>query len=353
MLKKIKVLIIDDSAVVRKLLTEILKSDQQIDKVESVADPYQAVEKIKSFKPDLLTLDVEMPKMNGIQFLRRLMANYPLPVVMISSLTKQGSQATIKALEYGAVDFIAKPDLSRNEERKHFKATVLAKVKQASEAKVEQLGTIKSKDKRRAKHESDSTKLTTRQQRKVIAIGSSTGGVKALKEVIPYLPANFPGVVIIQHMPQGFTTSFAHTLNQISELTVKEAENGEQIRPGVALLAPGDFHLTVKKQGSKLIAQLDQEAKINHQRPAVDKTFSYLAQVGRQRVIGLLLTGMGQDGAGGLKEIKEAGGYTIAESEKTATIFGMPKKAIDLGAVSEVLALPQIAQRLIKLVGSE
>ncbi|MGM0369201.1 MAG: protein-glutamate methylesterase/protein-glutamine glutaminase [Bacillota bacterium] len=347
MVDKIRVLIIDDSAVVRKLLTQILEGDDQLKVVAAVGDPYQGVKKIKELQPDLLTLDVEMPKMNGIKFLKKLMRTYPLPVVMISSLTKRGSRATIKALEYGAVDFVAKLDLSQPKKRKLFKEQVLSTVKTAARVKPKKLKRARNNVNKNKKN-INKIDVSSKQRKKIIAIGSSTGGVKALKSVVPNLPANSPGIVLVQHMPVEFTTSFAKTLNQVSEVTVKEAQAGDRIKPGRALLAPGGKHLVVEKKGTNYVVQLNNKAKVHHQRPAVDITFNSLARVAGNKTVGILLTGMGKDGAQGLKKIKLAGGFTIAESKETATIFGMPRKAIELKAAKEVLPLDKIAPKIVE-----
>ncbi|MFO7819863.1 MAG: chemotaxis response regulator protein-glutamate methylesterase [Halanaerobacter sp.] len=353
MAKKIEVLIVDDSAVVRNLLKEILESSNGIEVIGAAGDPYQAVKKIKKKDPDVITLDVEMPKMSGLKFLKKLMATYPLPVVMISSLTKQGSNETIKALEYGAVDFVAKSNLQKEESKKKFAREVIRKVKLAAGVKVKKIKkNLKSKRPLKAKKSSKNESKAKQKlnDKYVIGIGASTGGVKALKNLMPFLPANCPGIVIVQHMPKEFTHSFANTLDRVAKVDVKEAEAGDKIKAGQALLAPGDQHVKINKKGSNYYVGLDNGAKVNHQRPAVDVTFKSLAQTVKHNTIGVLLTGMGSDGAQGLKEIKEKRGYTIAESEKSATIFGMPKKAIDIGAVDKILSLTKIPKKIISRV---
>lgn len=349
MTQKIKALVVDDSAVVRNLLTEILESDSSIEVVGAAGDPYKAVKKIKKFNPDVITLDVEMPKMSGLQFLQKLMTTYPLPVVMISSLTKQGSSETIKALEYGAVDFVAKSNLHKEQSKKKFAAEVVRKVKLAAGVRVKKLK--KNLKRSRSSQSKKKSKSQTKFNNKyVIGIGASTGGVKALKNLMPDFPANCPGIVIVQHMPKEFTTSFAKTLDNVAQVKVKEAAAGDKIKPGQALLAPGDDHVKINKKGSSYYVSLDKGAKVNHQRPAVDVTFSSLAQTVERNTVGVLLTGMGEDGAQGLKEIKNAGGYTIAESEETATIFGMPKKAINIGAANKILPLSKIPNQIISII---
>ena len=347
--KQIKALVIDDSAVVRNLLSEILETDSAIEVVATAGDPYKAVEKIKQFAPDVITLDVEMPKMSGLQFLKKLMSAYPLPVVMISSLTKRGSKETINALEYGAIDFVAKTNLKDPNNSKQFKAEVLRKVKLAAGVKVRKIK--KNRKRKNKKEQSISVSNKDFDSKYIIAIGASTGGVKALKSIIADFPVNSPGIIIIQHMPKEFTASFANTLDSVAQIKVKEAEEGDKISSGQALLAPGDAHVTVNKKGKSYYINLDHQGpKEHHQRPAVDVTFNSLAKVVGNKLIGILLTGMGKDGAQGLKKIKASGGYTIAESEKTATIFGMPKQAINIGAVTEVLPLSKIPIKAISLV---
>ncbi len=343
-MNQLEVLVVDDSAVVRKLLTNILNQAEGMKVVGSAGDPYQAVEKIKKLRPDVLTLDIEMPKMSGLDFLRRLMSSFPLPVVMISSLTQKGSQATMQALELGAVDFVAKPDLSQENKREQFSREVVRKVKIAAGIKPKQ---IKNYSKPSRTTKAKTTKLQKSSAHKVIGIGASTGGVKTVKQIIPAFPSNAPGIIIVQHMPAGFTSSFANTLDHVSEVTVKEAESGAQVKSGQALVVPGGYHLTVKQRGTSLQVDLNQEPKVNHQRPAVDVTFNSLAETAGQNAIGVLLTGMGEDGARGLKKIKEAGGYTLAQNKETAAIFGMPKKAIELDAAREVVGLEEVAEKVI------
>jgi two-component system chemotaxis response regulator CheB len=270
----------------------------------------------------------------------------------MSSLTKRGSRATIKALEYGAVDFVAKLDLSQLKERKLFEEQVLATVKNAARVNPKKLKRARNNVNNR-ETTTNKIEVSSNQQKKIIAIGSSTGGVKALKTVVPNLPANSPGIVLVQHMPVEFTTSFAKTLDQVSEVTVKETQAGDRIKSGRALLAPGGKHLVVEKKGTNYVVQLNNKAKVHHQRPAVDITFKSLARVAGTKTVGVLLTGMGKDGAKGLKQIKLAGGFTIAESEETATIFGMPRKAIELKAVNEVLPLDEIAPKIVEQLSEQ
>ena len=346
---KTEVLIVDDSAVVRKLLTNILEKNNTIEVIGAVGDPYQAVERIKKRNPDVITLDVEMPRMSGLDFLKKLMATYPLPVVMISSLTKQGSSETIKALEYGAVDFVAKSNLQEEETRAEFAREVVQKVKLAAGVKVKKIKkNLKSRTQSAPKNSAQST--VELNDKYIIGIGASTGGVKALKKLIPKFPAQAPGLIIVQHMPKEFTHSFANTLDNVAQVKVKEAQTGDRIKRGQALLAPGDQHLKINKKGSKYYVSLDKGEKVNHQRPAVDVTFSSLAKTIKHNTIGILLTGMGEDGAQGLKEIKDNRGYTIAEAKESATIFGMPKKAIEIGAVEKTLPLTKIAKQVISVV---
>jgi two-component system chemotaxis response regulator CheB len=339
------VLVVDDSAVVRRVLTEILNQDPKIKVVGSAGEPYQAVEKIKKLRPDVLTLDIEMPRMSGLEFLRRLMSTFPLPVVMISSLTRQGSKETIEALEAGAVDFVAKPDLVDEKKRIEFSWEVIQKVKGSAAVTPRQ---INESTKSPHSSRSETPKIKKSRLSQVIGIGASTGGVKTIKQLIPNFPVDSPGIIIVQHMPKGFTTSFANTLDQVSQLKVKEAEDRAELKSGQALIVPGGYHLEVKKKGRSLRVSLNQKPKVNHQRPSVDVTFNSLAEEIGADSIAVLLTGMGKDGAQGLKKIKEAGGYTLAQNKETATIFGMPKKAIELEAASEVVSLGKVVDKIIQ-----
>lgn len=347
-MRKIKVLIIDDSPLVRVFLKKVLSEDENIKVVGTAANSYQAVEEIKLKDPDLLTLDVEMPGMNGLEFLSKLMSAHPMPVIMVSTLTRQGSDITLKALEMGAVDFIAKPDLRTKSKLPEFKREVITKVKAVNDIRMKKIinltkGRKNYLVKKPVEHCRDSI------QQRVIGIGVSTGGVQTLKKLLPTFPSDLPGIILVQHMPQGFTSSFADLLNKISRIKVKEAQAGDKIIRGQALLVPGDFHLTIEKRKEDYYVNLNKNPKVNHQRPSVDITFNSLAEVLGNLAIGVLLTGMGKDGARGMKNIKNAGGYTIAQDKETAIVYGMPKAAVDMDAVDEILPLDEISQRITKI----
>ncbi|PRX27477.1 two-component system chemotaxis response regulator CheB [Orenia metallireducens] len=342
--RKIRVLIVDDSPVVRQLLRVTLEQSDQLEVVGTAGDPYLAVQKIKELNPDVLTLDVEMPKMNGLEFLKRLMIAHPLPVVMVSTLTLSGSKVTLKALELGAVDFVAKPNLSDKEEKREFQREIISKVETAAKVDIRKL-------KSHSLHIADkSIQLKKDTSNKLIAIGASTGGVTAIRNILPHFPKSSPGIIIVQHMPQGFTKTFADNLDKISSIKVKEAEDGDQVLAGQALVVPGGYHMKIIKKGSSYYSKLITGPKVNYQRPAVDVTFGSLAQIAGAETIGVLLTGMGKDGAKGLKMIKDTGGYTLVQNQETSTIFGMPKQAIELGAASEIVALNQIPSKVIDLL---
>jgi len=342
--RKIRVLIVDDSPVVRQLLKLTLEQSTELEVVGTAGDPYLAVQKIKELNPDVLTLDVEMPRMNGLEFLKRLMIAHPLPVVMVSTLTLSGSKVTLKALELGAVDFVAKPNLGNKIEKREFQREIISKVEIAAKVDMRKLKPHNS-------HIAEnSVQLKTNKDNRIIAIGASTGGVTAIRSILPHFPKSSPGIVIIQHMPKGFTKTFADNLDKISSVKVKEAEDGDRVLSGQALVVPGSYHLKISKQGSGYYSQLVTGPKVNYQRPAVDVTFASLAQIAGSETIGILLTGMGKDGAKGLKMIKDNGGYTLVQNEESSTIFGMPKQAIELGAATEVLPLNKIPSKVIDLL---
>jgi two-component system chemotaxis response regulator CheB len=359
--KKIRVLIVDDSALVRQLLSEILSQDRMIEVVGVAQDPFIAREKIKQLNPDVITLDVEMPKMDGVTFLRNLMRLHPMPVVMVSTLTQQGADVTLEALELGAVDFVTKPNIDLKERLKEYADELIGKVKTAAGARV------RSKSDRElakipveAKHSADSvilkreapsaTKLKTTD--KIIAIGASTGGTEAIREVLETMPADAPGIVITQHIPPKFSTSFAHRMDTICAMTVYEADEGQQILPGHVYIAPGDRHLLVERSGARYYCRLSDGPPVNRHRPSVDVLFRSVAQNVGPNAIGVILTGMGDDGARGLLEIKEAGAPTVAQDEASSVVWGMPGEAVKLGAADTQLPLSKIAGKIITLVKS-
>jgi len=353
---KVKVLIVDDAAVMRKVLTEILSSSSQIEVVGTAADPYIAREKIKLLNPDVLTLDVEMPKMDGITFLKNLMRLRPMPVVMISTLTEDGADVTLEALASGAIDYISKPKSDFEHSINDYANDIIEKVLTASRVNVRKIERrIKSVETMKVSprysvdaiiKDSASTvfKNTTD---KFIAIGASTGGTEAVKEVLMGLPSDIPGIVIAQHIPASFSSSFARRLNEYSNLRVREARDGDQIQPGHAYLAPGDKHLIIKRTGAKYVCVLNDGPEVNRHKPSVDVLFRSVAQSAGANAMGVMLTGMGADGAQGMLEMKKAGAYNVAQDEKTSVVWGMPGAAVKLGAVSKELPLESMAKEII------
>ncbi|MDR5893314.1 chemotaxis response regulator protein-glutamate methylesterase [Halomonas mongoliensis] len=342
---KIKVLCVDDSALIRDLLSEIINGQPDMEVVAVAPDPLVARDLIKRHNPDVLTLDVEMPRMDGIDFLERLMRLRPMPVLMVSSLTQSGSEVTLRALELGALDFVAKPSLGIRSGMLEYAKEIAEKIRAAARSRPRRAA---------ARSEAPPQRLTAplMSSEKLLIIGASTGGTEAIRRVLEPLPANSPAIMIAQHMPGGFTRSFAERLDRLCQIRVKEAEEGERVLPGHAYIAPGDAHLTLARSGANYVARLDQGPPVNRHRPSVDVLFrSAAAQAGRNAV-GVLLTGMGKDGAAGLLEMRQAGAPTIAQDEASCVVFGMPREAIALGAASEVLSLEQIAPRLLALVAS-
>ena len=336
----VKVLIIDDSPLIRRLLSEILSQASDIEVVGCAEDPYQAREMIKLLNPDVLTLDVEMPKMDGISFLKNLMRLRPMSVVMISTLTQQGSPITLEALELGAVDFIAKPTVNVKQQMSQYAYVVQQKVRVAAGARVRSFKKVSTV----------SEPLPSNAQfllNKVIAIGASTGGTEAIKEVLIKMPTNCPAIVITQHIPPVFSTSFAQRMDRTCAINVKEAQHGDKLTAGWAYIAPGGLHLSIKKRGASLYCELDDSEPVNRHKPAVDVLFNSLLECGAKNIVAALLTGMGSDGAKGLLSIKQAGGYTIAQDEFSSVVWGMPKAAVDLGAAHEIVALDKVTQRLL------
>lgn len=333
----IKVLIIDDSALVRKIFTEELSRDPAIEVVGTAPDPFIGRDKIVQLKPDVVILDVEMPRMDGLTFLEKLMKHQPMPVIVVSSLAKESSDVALRAIELGAIDVMCKPGSSYSV--KDMGEQLTEKIKAASQAKRRpQIRTL-SVPRR--------TAMSIKTTNKVIAIGASTGGTEAIKEVLMGLPAGMPPIVVVQHMPQHFTRSFADRLNELCDLEVKEAEDGELLRPGKVLIAPGNYHTVVKRSGATFFVEVKGGPLVFHQRPSVEVMFSSVARFAGRNSIGVILTGMGKDGAEGLLEMRQAGAWTIAQDEKTSVVFGMPKEAIALGGVEEVLPLHRISDSLV------
>jgi two-component system chemotaxis response regulator CheB len=342
-LKKIRVLIVDDSAIVRKVFSEELSKYPDIEIIGTAPDPFVARDKIVALQPDVITLDIEMPRMDGLTFLRKLMKYYPLPTIIVSSLTPKGGKLTLEAMEIGAVDVIAKPGGSYTVG--NMSAQLVEKIRAASFAKIVKKDLVGG-------HEPDQTPLKALAQTsyKVIAIGASTGGTEALKKVLTKLPANAPGIVIVQHMPANFTAAFADRLDSLCQITVKEAGDNDSVVPGLALIAPGNFHMILRRSGARYYVEVKTGPMVHHQRPAVDILFKSAAKYAGANAIGVILTGMGADGAEGLLEMKIAGADTIAQDENSCVVFGMPKEAIKMGAADKVLPLDQIAPEMMRMV---
>ena len=354
----IKVLIVDDSALVRQLLTEILNQAPGIEVVGTASDPYVAREKIKKLNPDVLTLDVEMPRMDGITFLGNLMRLRPMPVVMVSSLTEQGADVTLRALENGAVDYVSKPKLDVAHGLQEYSEEIVEKVKMAASAKVSALSSSRStaaagKVGRKlcadAVLAKSAGKKHFRTTDRIIGIGASTGGTEAIKDVLRELPPDMPGIVITQHIPEAFSGPFAERVNSLSQLTVMEATDGQQILPGHAYIAPGNRHLIVKRDGARYVCELNDGEPVNRHKPSVDVMFRSLAQNVGPNAIGVLLTGMGDDGARGMGEMQEDGASTLVQDEKSSVVWGMPGEAVRRGVADEVFSLLDIPGRLLEL----
>lgn len=345
---KIRVLNVDDSALMRQVLGQLLAKDPDIEVIGTAPDPYVAREKIKALNPDVITLDVEMPKMDGLTFLEKLMRGRPMPVVMVSSLTEAGCQTTLRALELGAVDFITKPKIDLREGMEELADDLIAKVKAAAAAKIKGAGATKTSPPPAVLVTGSSAMIKTTDT--IIAIGSSTGGTEAVKEVLEVLPPNTPPIVITQHMPERFTKTWADRMNGLCRISVKEAKDGDSVLPGHALIAPGNYHMRLVRSGARYSVKLDQEEPVNRHRPSVDVLFDSVAQYAGANAVGVILTGMGGDGAKGMLAMKQAGAFTIAQDEASCVVFGMPKEAIKLGGVERVLPLGDIASAVLTYV---
>ena len=337
----IKVLIVDDSAIVRKVLAEELSIYEDIQIVGTAVDPYVARDKIVQLQPDVITLDLEMPRMDGLSFLAKLMKHYPMPVVVLSSLTPKNSETALKALELGAVDVLCKPGAAYS--TKDISKQLIHAVRAAAMARID-----------RNSNQSDAgTKgktasvMLSRTTHKVLAIGASTGGTKALETVLTRMPPTTPGTVIVQHMPEHFTASFAQRLNEICELEVREARDNDHVVQGVALVAPGNRHMLLRRNGGTYLVKIRSGPRVHYQRPSVDVLFQSVAQYAGRNAVGVILTGMGADGAKGMLSMKDKGAYTVAQDEASCVVFGMPKEAIKLGAARKVVALKKVPQAII------
>jgi two-component system chemotaxis response regulator CheB len=352
--KKVRVLIVDDSAVVRQTLTSVLESDPDIEVIGTASDPFVAVQRIQVEVPDVITLDVEMPRMDGITFLRKLMAQRPIPVVMCSSLTEQGSETLMQALEAGAVDVILKPRVDTAQFLEESRVRICEAVKAAAQARLQRLPA----GRRLAPQQKlsadvmlpppSANRAMARTSETVVCIGASTGGTESLREVLQALPADSPGIVIVQHMPEKFTEAFARRLNGLCEIEVKEAANGDAVLRGRALIAPGNHHLLLQRSGARYYVAVKEGPLVSRHRPSVDVLFRSAAHTAGGNALGIIMTGMGDDGAHGLLEMKQAGAATVAQDEATSVVFGMPKEAIALGAVDRVLPLERMAGEIVR-----
>lgn len=359
---KIRVIVVDDSALVRSLLAEIINRQHDMECIGSANDPLIAREMIRDLNPDVITLDVEMPRMDGIDFLGRLMRLRPMPVVMISTLTERGAEVTMRALELGAIDFVAKPRVGVANGLQELASQIVDKIRVAAVAQVHRLpvaphgvaAAASAGAKPAAPRAPAAPSLLGRiSTEKIIAIGASTGGTEAIREVLTHLPADCPAIVITQHMPPGFTTSFAARLNSLCQMTVKEATHGERLLPGHAYIAPGGKHFSITRSGANYVAVVDDAPPVNRHKPSVEVLFKSVSASAGRNAYGIMLTGMGADGATAMREMRDAGSYNLVQDESTCIVFGMPREAIAHGAADEVLPLPQIAHALLtKLRGS-
>ncbi|MBN2347715.1 MAG: chemotaxis response regulator protein-glutamate methylesterase [Bacteroidales bacterium] len=347
--KKIKVLIVDDSALVRQTLTSILKTDPEIEVLGTASDPFFAAKKISVEVPDVITLDIEMPKMDGLTFLKKIMTQHPIPVVIISSLTESGAETAFKALEYGAVEIITKPQMQTKEFIEESKIRICDAVKAAAHSKIQRKAN-RLKLQVAEKLSADAVISLSKDQSMikttdvVVVVGASTGGTDALQVFLQAMPSDAPGIVIVQHMPEHFTRSFANRLDSICQIAVKEAENGDFVTCGRALIAPGNKHTLLKRSGARYYVEVQEGPLVNRHRPSVDVLFRSTARFAGKNAVGIIMTGMGDDGAKGLLEMKQAGAYTIAQDEKSCIVFGMPKAAINMEASSIVLPLNEISR---------
>ena len=345
--KKIKVLCVDDSALIRSVMTEIINSQSDMTVVGTAADPLVARDLIKVTNPDVLTLDVEMPRMDGLEFLEKLMRLRPMPVVMVSSLTERGSEIALRALELGAIDFVTKPRLGVRDGLLNYTELIAGKIRTAAGARL-----LPARHAAPARPGGDAPQESLLRSpllstEKLIIIGASTGGTEAIREVLQPLPPDSPAGMIAQHMPAGFTRSFAQRLDGLCRINVKEAEHGERVLPGYAYIAPGGFHLSLARSGANYVAHLDQEPPVNRHRPSIDVLFDSAARHAGKNAIGIILTGMGKDGAEGLLRMRRAGAHTLAQDEASCVVFGMPREAIALGAVDDVSPLAEVGRRVL------
>ncbi|SRR6266581_599650 len=348
---KTKVLIVDDSALIRTIMTEIINSQPDMEVVEAAPDPLVARELIKKLNPDVLTLDVEMPKMDGLDFLEKLMRLRPMPVVMVSSLTERGSDITLRALELGAIDFVTKPKLAIQDGMLAYSELIAEKIRAAAKAR------LPPRQRPEVAKAAAPTPLPALRNpltssEKLFIIGASTGGTEAIKAILMRMPSDCPGILIAQHMPEGFTRTFAQRLDGLCKISVNEAAGDERIMPGHAYIAPGHSHLTLARSGANYVTHLDQTPPVNRHRPSVDVLFRSAAACAGKNAVGVILTGMGKDGAQGMLDMHRAGAYNLAQDEASCVVFGMPREAIAIGAVNEVAALDELPARMLAHLAS-
>lgn len=348
-MKQVKVLIVDDSAIVRKIFSQELSKHEDILVVGTAPDPFVARDKIVNLKPDVITLDIEMPRMDGLSFLRKLMKYHPVPTIIVSSLTPANSEMALEAMEYGAVEVLAKPGGSYSVG--DMSVQLAEKIRAAANVRM----AIQPVSPRNSPTpvSPDVSQALKRTTHKVIAMGASTGGTEALKSVLMEMPPNSPGIVVVQHMPPRFTTAFANRLNTLCQIEVREAKDGDAVLPGTALIAPGNYHMLLKRVGGTYYAEIKTGPLVFHQRPSVDVLFHSVARFAGANALGVIMTGMGRDGASGLLEMRTAGAHTIAQDEASCVVFGMPKEAIKMGAAENVVSLQEIPRTLFKILSSE
>lgn len=347
-MRKIRVLVVDDSALMRRVISDMLNENPEIEVIGTARDGYDAIRKIMELKPDVVTLDLEMPRLDGLNTLGYIMSETPLPVIMLSSYTREGAEATLKALDYGAFDFVPKPSGPISLDIRKVKEELIKKIKAAYRADLSRLKFLLPRKEKKVKRVE---KPAPTEVGVVVAIGSSTGGPRALQEVIPKLPSDIrASILVVQHMPPGFTKSLAERLDSLSSINVKEAVEGDLLKEGLALIAPGDYHMIVSRSGYEVKIRLNQDPPVWGVRPSVDVMMLSVAEIFRSKTVGVILTGMGRDGARGMKKIKEYGGITIAEDKSTCVVFGMPKAAIDEGAANIVVPVDRIAEEIVKAV---
>lgn len=354
-MKKITVLVVDDSALVRQTLCDILNSDPGIEVIGTAADPILAAERMKTVIPDVITLDVEMPRMDGLTFLQKLMSQHPIPVVMCSSLAESGSETALKALEYGAVDIITKPKMGTKQFIEESRMRICDAVKGAAAARMAPLRAMRTMKEISPKYSADvmmekpNNKAMIQTTEKVVVVGASTGGTEALKVFLEMLPEDTPGIVIVQHMPENFTAAFARRLDSICRVTVKEAQDNDTVVRGRALIAPGNHHALLKRSGARYYVEIKDGPLVSRHRPSVDVLFRSAARYAGKNAVGVIMTGMGDDGAHGMKEMHDAGAVTIAQDEATCVVYGMPHEAVKLGGVNKIMPLQNIAHEVLRL----